>query len=147
MIRSAPFWSKVKKTENCWLWTGALQNGGYGVFRVGSRLQLAHRVAYKLSCGVPLTQQVLHTCDVRSCINPGHLYQGTQKQNIRDMFSRKRKSEAGVKNPNHKLNDFQVKFIRTQIILGTPLVNLAQRFQVHASTISRIKSNERWRNV
>lgn len=65
------FWSKVEKTDTCWLWTSALDNG-YGRFWVSGRSLLAHRVSYELSgLQIPDGMQLDHVCRNRACVNPG----------------------------------------------------------------------------
>lgn len=88
----ARFWSKVNKTDGCWLWTGARKNKqGHGNMRVGNRNVCAHRVSWTLAHGdIPVGSWVLHKCDVPACVNPDHLYLGTQKENMRDASERKR---------------------------------------------------------
>lgn len=68
------FWLKVKKTETCWLWTGALDKHGYGVFRYDGLAKRAHRVAYILLVG-PLDNalSIDHLCRVHNCVRPAHL--------------------------------------------------------------------------
>ncbi len=81
------FWHKVNKTETCWLWTGHTNYSGYGLFRRsrGSQEVRAHRVSWDLHYGqVPEGLLVLHKCDVRNCVNPDHLFLGTQPDNVRD---------------------------------------------------------------
>lgn len=77
------FWSKVEKTDGCWLWTGALNGGGYGRFNVGRRLY-AHRAAYLMFVGpIPDGLQIDHLCRVRHCVNPDHLEPVTHAENVR----------------------------------------------------------------
>lgn len=85
------FWSKVQKTESCWLWIGTKNRYGYGtILHQGSR-RLAHRLAYELSGNViPQGMNLLHTCDNPPCINPEHLRVGTQLDNVRDMYEKGR---------------------------------------------------------
>lgn len=71
----------------CWIWTGASIGEGYGAF-LGT---YAHRLSYQLYKGpIPEGLWVLHTCDVRCCVNPDHLYAGTRADNIGDMINRNR---------------------------------------------------------
>lgn len=85
------FWSKVQKTDSCWLWKGAKNQFGYGFFRLGSRNEVAHRVSYNWIKGeIPSGLLVLHTCDNPSCVNPDHLFIGTHSDNMRDMYRKKR---------------------------------------------------------
>ena len=65
------FWSKVKLSgfDDCWLWTASISKNGYGSFGLNGKM-------------------ILHTCDVRACCNPRHLYLGDVKQNTKDMMDR-----------------------------------------------------------
>lgn len=77
------FWSKVDKTDGCWLWAGAHDRYGYGQVRLASRLQLAHRVAFELTVGpIPDGLELDHLCRVRTCVNPSHLEPVTHKENL-----------------------------------------------------------------
>jgi hypothetical protein len=85
------FWAKVEKTEGCWLWNASLGSTGYGQINSGGRGKplKAHRVSWELHYGQ--TQlQVLHRCDNTRCVNPSHLFLGTQSDNMKDMASKKR---------------------------------------------------------
>lgn len=81
----ARFWSRVEKTETCWLWRGTIMPNGYGTFtseRGGSAL--AHRIAYELAKGpVPDGLPLDHLCRVRHCVNPAHLEPVTNQENLR----------------------------------------------------------------
>lgn len=85
------FWSKVDKGGDCWLWTAATFSTGYGAFYYGGRNHHASRVSFEIANG-PITGSgyVCHTCDVRSCVRPSHLYLGTAADNARDAVERKR---------------------------------------------------------
>lgn len=77
------FWEKVEKTDSCWLWTAALSQDGYGLFRDG-RSQSAHRWLYKQLVGeIPDGLQLDHLCRVRNCVNPAHLEPVTLAENAR----------------------------------------------------------------
>lgn len=89
------FWQKVDKRgpDDCWLWTGALNMHGYGKIGISDELgpETAHRLSYEWAKGpIPAGLQVNHTCDVRNCVNPAHLYAGTAKDNTRDAIERGR---------------------------------------------------------
>src|SRR6202012_5053196 len=81
---SERFWSKVLKTDSCWMWTGAQNTQGYGHFVADGRHLLAHRYAFGMHKGRPVTHHVLHKCNTPLCVNPEHLYEGTHADNSRD---------------------------------------------------------------
>jgi hypothetical protein len=82
------FWEKVNKTESCWLWTGAINPSGHGVLKIQRANYGAHRISYAIAHGeIPENLFICHKCpngDNASCVNPDHLYAGTQMQNIGD---------------------------------------------------------------
>src|SRR5690554_4431436 len=90
LTKIGKFWSRINKTDSCWLWIGRLNYSGYGVFttRVGIR---AHRFSWELHNGkIPDGMHVLHKCDVRHCVNPSHLFLGNHKDNMNDMIRKGR---------------------------------------------------------
>ena len=94
------FLAKVTKTETCWVWEGAKRKYGYGkmVARDGGRIvqMTAHRVSWELHFGqIPQGFNVLHKCDNPCCVNPEHLFLGTQADNVRDMVDKKRHRPFG----------------------------------------------------
>ena len=87
------FWSKVRKTSDCWWWEGGASNryGNFCVFKGGKdRSRRAHVVSFFLAVGRwPRSgMDVMHSCDNRLCVNPEHLSEGTRKQNIHDAISK-----------------------------------------------------------
>jgi hypothetical protein len=84
-------WSRVVKTDGCWLWQGSVGSHGYGMVTYYGTQTTAHRVAYILTHGdIPPEMVVCHSCDVRRCVNPAHLWLGTQKANVRDAMGKGR---------------------------------------------------------
>lgn len=116
------FWSKVRKTETCWLWTAGVNSNGYGRFQYYNRTQrpgkgrdlYAHRVAWMLTHGaVPDGFNLLHSCDTPRCVNPDHLRIGTQKDNGMDAVHRNRTCRVGRPIHLRKLNESDILAIRS----------------------------------
>lgn len=86
------FWERTSPEPNtgCLLWTGSLFKNGYGQCRMRGECK-AHRVSWVLTYGtIPRSKLVCHRCDIRSCVNPAHLFLGSQKDNIQDAVRKKR---------------------------------------------------------
>ena len=93
------FWARVKKTEECWIWTGNIARG-YGQISQkvnGSwRIRRAHRISFEMASGQPIPEgmEVMHSCDNPSCVNPAHLSLGTHFDNMRDMAAKGRDAHS-----------------------------------------------------
>jgi hypothetical protein len=141
--------SKVEKiTESgCWIWMGSTQVRGYGELICNKRKFLAHRASYQAFIGpIPKGLYVCHACDNVYCVNPSHLFLGTQKQNLEDM-ARKKRSTLGSKNARAKLNEDHVKAIKHLLVRGWTCAAIARLVGVSSSCISSIKQNKRWIHV
>lgn len=85
------FWSRVQKSDGCWLWTGAKTQRGYGVMTLAGSTWLAHRYAWTLVHGsIPDARWVLHRCDNPNCVRVDHLFVGTPRDNREDMYRKGR---------------------------------------------------------
>lgn len=128
------FWSKVQKTENCWLWMGTIRADGYGGFALTARKTVgAHRYSWELANGhaIPASLCVLHSCDVPLCVNPAHLRVGTNAENSADAKARGRtKAARGSAHPAAKLNEEQVRAILARYAAGEKRSELAKAFGV-----------------
>jgi hypothetical protein len=146
-----------KKTPTCWLWKGRIQKiSGYGVIDVyGLKSpQAAHRIAWKMTNGaIPFGMYICHSCDVRACVRPGHLFLGTAKDNMTDMISKgrqdfpfSRNKPVGEKNPRALLTAAQVLEIRAA---NKTLTNekLAELYGVSSQAIGQIRRRETWRHL
>jgi len=153
------FWDKVKigKLEECWPWTASVfSKTGYGAFGIGTcrkdaKTTTAHRVSYELVKGsIPKGFFVLHHCDNRRCVNPHHLFVGTQKDNIQDMLKKGRNryvAHKGEQNGSAKLSELDVRNIRMALQRGYSLNNIAKIVGTSKRTILRIKQGVSWKHV
>lgn len=136
--------------DACWEWTGSLNSSGYGRFWLNGRITLAHRAAYFLFRGdIPEGRNVCHSCDNRRCVNPAHLWLGSQSENLRDAVAKGRMRPPCVapeRNGNAKLGPNQVREIRAFRRAGAKLTELATRFGVSPATISGVANRTTWKD-
>jgi hypothetical protein len=141
-----------KMNNGCWNWTGAHDKDGYGWIRVSGKQIAAHRYSYTASHGqIPGGMQVLHTCDNPCCVNPDHLFIGTQQNNVDDMIEKGRRANiCGEKSILAKLTEEQVIDIRTRYTPRHPVNGcnaMAREFGVGQMEISRIVNRKRWKHI
>ena len=134
--------------QGCWIWKASCVGAGYGQLTLShGKRGAAHRVSYELHKGeITEGQYVCHTCDNRRCVNPEHLFLGTQRQNLADMVAKGR-SPRGVGNGASKLTEQQVTIIFARLRAGVPQNLIAKEFGVADSQISRIKLGREWSHL
>lgn len=145
------FFKHVKKMKNgCWEWTGQLHPTGYGRFIFqGNRGFLSHRVSWIIHNG-ELSSDLLvcHKCDNRKCVNPDHLFIGTNSDNIQDRTLKNRSNRPfGNKFAPRKLKENDIPKIRKLLSEGFSQKEIGEKFGVSRSTIYKIKIGERWKNI
>lgn len=141
------FWSKVNKTDTCWLWTASCFDGGYGSFSVNSNNIGAHRYSYTLHKGeIAEGLCVRHTCDEPHCVNPDHLELGTQQENMNDKIQRNRQAK-GIKNGRAKLTEDDVREIKIFRGFGFEYDELGKMYGVCGTTIGRIITVKYWSHI
>lgn len=144
------FWSRVNKTETCWLWTGHINSDGYGQLSVYGYTERAHRVSWMLSKGIiPAGKLILHKCDIRNCVNPEHLFIGNDADNTLDMVNKGRSHHPkfiGELNNAAKLTEQTVKQIRA--LNGfIERKNLALIFNLTPSQICNVVKRKSWKHI
>jgi hypothetical protein len=152
----ARFWSKVDKNgplhpallSRCWLWNAPCNEHGYGYLSIESRSVLAHRYSYQLHSGaIPSSMGVLHKCDNPPCVNPEHLFLGTQLDNGIDMIVKGR-STAGEKHASAKVTEAEVVEIRALYASGTfSQKALGKSFGLSQMSIGRIVNRKYWKHI
>lgn len=158
------FWRKVTKTDSCWMWTGCVSTDGYGRIKLDKPSSLnrtTHKLSWEIANGpVPDGLFVLHKCDVRRCVNPEHLFLGTQQDNVDDMLSKGRNQRGsghymarrgggkGEDNRASKLTEAQVLEIRARYKPRTVGVDvLAKDFGVSRSTVWLVIKRKLWDHI
>lgn len=151
------FWKYVVKTDSCWIWTGIIVRGygylGRGKFKQGT--VGANRASWMIHHGeIPKGMEVCHNCpggDNPLCVNPDHLWLGTQADNMRDMCAKGRHASPnyfGETHPMHKLTDKDVLDIRKRYREGkAKQQELADEYGVVQSTIGVIVRRKNWVHI
>lgn len=134
--------------SGCWLWTGASNRRGYGSTNFNKRRQESHRVSWRIYRGeIPDGISVLHKCDNPGCVNPDHLFLGTNSDNMKDAFRKKRgriPHHKGEKAHSAKLTEFDVRQIRKST---NSCAEIAKEFGICQSNVSAIRRHKTWRHI
>lgn len=144
--------------SGCWIFTGAINDFGYGIVGTGARGQpndRAHRITYRHFVGeIPSGMFVCHDCDVPSCCNPSHLFLGTNQDNVNDMIRKGRNSRpprnphvVGSVHPFSKFTEEQVRDFRAAYASGTSIYRLAKQNNAGQSTMRKIIRGMRYKNA
>lgn len=130
----------------CWLWEGFCRPTGYGQFWMRGADYKAHRASWLLHHGaIPPEQSVLHKCDTPACVNPDHLFLGTQADNMADMKAKgrslNRARQQGSPRKGAKLTPEQVRAIRGDC---RSTRKIALDYSLDSTTVSAIKRRAIW---
>lgn len=152
------FWYNVdiKEDHECWIRKASLTGFGYTQLKIEGESVASHRFSWEIHNGnIPVIKGknrlcVLHKCDNRACVNPHHLFLGTQKDNIQDMIKKGRRHNSPAKGSQvhgSKLTENQVRIIKRSLKLGIDQWILSKIFQISAGTICNIYKNKRWKHI
>lgn len=132
-----------------WIWAGDMRDDGYGYFEMnheeGHTRINAHRASYIIFIDPTLSEErvILHDCDVRACVCPHHLTEGSQHANMNDMEAKGR-AASGEESGRAKLTEEEVLDIRRRYSAGEGLRDLAKEFNIAPSTASYIVNLKTW---
>lgn len=135
----------------CLLWPRTPAKNGYGQLSYAGKHYCAHALAYELTYGpVPPGKQVCHTCDVRACFNPHHLWAGTGSENQFDSSHKGRHTNGfkpGELNAMHTLTAKDVLTIRSKYVPKKNGRQLAEKYTISLSTVCKIADRKRWKTI
>lgn len=139
------FFSKVNKTDSCWLWTSAKHRNGYGCFTMNKKDNSAHRLSWLLAGHtIPEGHLIRHKCRNRHCVNPEHLETGTYKENQMDRV-RDGTDSRGEKHGQSKLTEDQIRAIRARHTENQR--GLAKEYGVSQRAIFDIIHRRTWKHL
>ncbi len=148
----------INDNNKCWEWIGPKLPQGYGLFGFPSGMKRAHRISWMFFKGeIPKGLFVCHKCDNTSCVNPDHLFIGTQIDNWRDAINKGRNYKLPpfkwaeiMKIKKHhwqKLNKEDIPLIKERLIKGEGQRIIAEDYNVTTDTIGKIFRGERWAHI
>jgi len=165
MSTSTRGWTRARKLDHyidksggpdaCWLWKASTDTVGYGSFEWRKKKHKAHRAAWSEAYQreIPPGMVICHKCDVRRCCNPAHLFLGTQLENIADRNAKGRQARGaalaavlprGQDHPTAKLSLEEAREIKAATGSHS---NIAARYGIAQSTVTRIKNGKRWSHI
>lgn len=152
------FWTKVDQSggpDACWLWTSTRMTSGYGQIHHEQQMRLAHRVSWQIHNGaIPIGLFVCHKCDNPPCVNPSHLFLGSNSENMQDAGRKGRTTLQahpelvwGSKNGSAKLHERDISVIRSRLRNGDSQIRIASDYGVNSKVIYKINRGIGWKHV
>lgn len=150
------FEKHVIKQDGCWGWKGPTTPFGYSVMSCNRNIgpDRGHRASWVIHRSeIPESMHICHACDNPICTNPDHLWLGTYKQNNDDKIAKGRSNcpkppiKKGSDNGSSKLNEEQVREIKSLISQGHACYRISKLFNVSSTTVKRIKNGTNWKHV
>jgi hypothetical protein len=130
--------------SGCFLWVGVYDKDGYGRFKFHQKWMRAHRFSWELNGGpIPTGMHVCHKCDTRACVNPKHLFLGTNADNTADK-TKKNRVPYGERHCHARLTEIDVLNIRADKRRQRVI---ARAFGISRTHVQRIKSGLKWRRL
>jgi hypothetical protein len=127
--------------SGCWIWRGFKDSDGYGrISTPGPKHTAAHRASLEFALGRSLSGHALHHCDNPACVNPNHLYEGTDADNSRDKLARQRQAR-GAKILRCRLTESAVRSIKNDNRRNS---EIARDHGVATSTVHAVKAGRSW---
>ena len=143
-------WNRTNRESGCWEWIGCKDGSGYGLISLNGKMVKTHRLAWELTYGsIPNGLFVCHHCDNPACINPEHLFLGTNKDNMQDKIKKGRRNGGGPakgeRNGAAKISCKDAVEIRRLHENGLSGRKIADKFGISDSQIFRIILNQCWK--
>jgi len=150
--REHRFFEKVDQAKECWEWTASTTFFGYGLFYNGKKIIHAHRFSYELHFGeIKNGCVIMHICDNPKCVNPDHLKEGSQKDNVHDMIIKNR-AKFGLKRKTinkriycingHDVTDFKSLYVSKKGYTGCKICRKNQ-----SRNFEKKERIQKWQNL